>query len=81
MPRLMRLSERRKAMEYEKPTYRNYDNNADQWQEWKRQAAILETSELQRHARVSTSNRHSCHDCFCCAAGEVLEERRAAKEA
>lgn len=23
--------------------------------------------EVLRHARVSTENRHFCHECFCCA--------------
>jgi hypothetical protein len=60
---------------YEKPTYRQYDEPAEQWMEFKRQAAILPNDELRRHGSVSTSNRHSCRDCFCCACVEVLQER------
>jgi hypothetical protein len=63
-------------MTYEKPTYRVYDDSAEQWQEWKRQAATLPDKDLRRHASVSAGNRHSCRDCFCCAALEVLLERR-----
>ncbi len=59
------------------PTYRQYDRSCDQWAEWKRQAATLETKELRRHASVSTSNRHECTECFCCAALDVLQEREA----
>ena len=60
---------------YDPPTYKTYDNNADQWLEWKRQANTLPNEELRRHASVSRSNRHSCHDCFCCAAAELLTEK------
>lgn len=59
---------------YAPPTWQQYDRSADQWAEWKRQAAVLPESELRRHASVSTSNRHHCVDCFCCAALAVLQE-------
>lgn len=49
------------------------------WEQWKRDAEKLEDSELRRHAGVSTANRHSCRECFCCAAAEVLTERRKAE--
>jgi hypothetical protein len=39
------------------------------------EARKLETKELRRHAAVSTSNRHRCQECFCCAALTVIEER------
>lgn len=39
------------------------------------EARKLPTSDLTRHALVSTRNRHRCEDCFCCAALTVLEER------
>jgi hypothetical protein len=53
----------------------------DPWQEWRRQALALELAELARHASVSTSNRHSCRDCFCCACVEVQSERLALRAA
>lgn len=63
------------------PTYRSYADPAQQWQEWKQQANTLPISDLQRYAGVSTSNRHSCRECFCCACAELLKEKRqAAKE-
>lgn len=37
------------------------------WKEMLRQARLLRDDELIRHARVSTSNRHACTSCFCCA--------------
>ena len=40
------------------------------------EARKLPSAELKRHASVSTSNRHECKDCFCCAAFVVLRERR-----
>ena len=64
--------------QYDKPTYRVYSDPADQWQEWKRQANALGEAEMARHASVSTSNRHACRECFCCACVEVLAERREA---
>jgi hypothetical protein len=30
--------------------------------------------ELQRHASVSTNNRHECTECFCCACLAVARE-------
>lgn len=33
--------------------------------------------EVKRHASVSTDNRHSCRNCFCCACVAVLEEHDA----
>ena len=30
--------------------------------------------EVQRHASVSTENRHYCHECFCCACVDLLRE-------
>ncbi len=57
------------------PTYKQYDDPAEQWQEWKRQANTLPIIDLQRHAAVSKDNRHSCHDCFCCACVEMLNEK------
>lgn len=39
------------------------------------QARELSNDELRRHASVSTSNRHYCNDCFCCACVDVLKER------
>lgn len=40
------------------------------------QAEVLPDAELQRHASVSTSNRHYCRDCFCCACVDELNRRR-----
>lgn len=59
---------------YGAPTHRQYDDPAEQWAEWKRQAARLPLAEIRRHASVSRDNRHSCRECFCCAAAEVLSE-------
>jgi len=56
------------------PTYRAYDDPAEQWSEWKRQAFVLPLSEIRRHASVSTGNRHSCRDCFCCACVEAVKD-------
>jgi hypothetical protein len=56
------------------PTYRQYNDPAQQWAEWKRQAYVLPIKDIRRHASVSTSNRHSCRECFCCAAVEVAGE-------
>ena len=64
-------------MLYDTPTFKQYDDPAEQWLEWKRQAYSLPVAEVQRHAGVSTDNRHSCRDCFCCACVELLDERRA----
>lgn len=61
---------------YDKPTFRQYDDPSAQWLKWKRQAAALEHSEIRRHAHVSIDNRHQCRNCFCCAAAEVLAERK-----
>jgi hypothetical protein len=61
---------------YEDPTFERYDRPADQWREWKRQANQLPLAELRRHASVSTSNGHSCVDCFCCACESLLDEER-----
>jgi hypothetical protein len=36
--------------------------------------------EIQRHARVSTENRHECTDCFCCACLAVTREYNKASE-
>ncbi len=69
----MTQTEQRKK--YGAPTWTVYGDNGEQWREWKRQAAELETSELRRHASVPTSNRHECQNCFCCAALETLRER------
>lgn len=63
---------------YAEPTYKTYDNPRDQWEEWKRQANTLPVIDLERHASVSTSNRHKCKECFCCAAVELLAEKREA---
>ncbi len=60
----------------EAPTYKTYEDNAEQWQEWKRQANTLPIAELERHAGVSKNNRHACHDCFTCACVELLTEKR-----
>jgi len=59
---------------YGKPKYRQYTRSCDQWAEWKRQAAVLPVSDIKRHASVSTDNRHSCVECFCCACVAVIEE-------
>ena len=59
---------------YDAPTHRSYPNNADQWQEWKRQAHAIGFDEAKRHSSVSTGNRHKCHDCFCCACIEYVAE-------
>jgi len=56
------------------PTFKQYSTNAQQWAEWRRQVVQLDLSDIRRHAAVSTDNRHQCHDCFCCAAAEVLTE-------
>jgi hypothetical protein len=61
---------------YQQPTYRSYSDNAEQWQEWKNQANAIGVDEAKRHASVSTSNRHHCHDCFCCACVEYVAEQR-----
>ncbi len=63
-------------MTYDKPTFKTYNRACDQWAEWKRQAAALPIKDLKRHASVSTENNHSCVDCFCCAAVQVLEEKQ-----
>lgn len=63
--------------ELEAPTYRTYEDPAEQWQEWKRQANTLPILDLQRHASVSKTNRHSCRQCFCCACMELLSEKMA----
>jgi uncharacterized protein (DUF1330 family) len=49
------------------------------WDNQIKHARTMHSDELQRHASVSTSNRHRCEDCFCCAALTVLEERKAAE--
>jgi hypothetical protein len=49
---------------------------APTWENQLREARKLDSKELNRHASVSTSNRHRCMDCFCCAALTVLEERK-----
>jgi hypothetical protein len=59
---------------YGAPTFLQYDEQQEQWLEWKRQAALLSLAEIRRHASVSRENRHSCRECFCCAAAEVLAE-------
>jgi hypothetical protein len=59
---------------YGDPTFQQYEDANEQWLEWKRQSARLPLSEIRRHASVSTDNRHSCRECFCCAAVEVLRE-------
>jgi hypothetical protein len=46
----------------------------------KEQAKRLTFSELRAHAKVSTDNRHFCHDCFCCACLEVLREHASHKK-
>ncbi len=65
---------------YDKPTYKQYDNNTKQWQEWKRQAHEIRLtqglSEVRRHASVSLQNAHKCHDCFCCACVEYVREQK-----
>lgn len=60
------------------PTYQQYEDPEQQWLEWKRQANTLPIAEVARHASVSTSNRHSCRNCFCCAALAVLTEKQIA---
>jgi hypothetical protein len=64
------------ARGYDPPTFRSYDDPVMQWLEWKRQAAELPMSDIARHASVSTSNRHECRECFCCAALELYREIR-----
>ncbi len=64
------------STQYPAPTYKAYDDPSRQWQEWKAQAARLPLSDLARHAGVSLDNRHTCRECFCCAAVEVLREQR-----
>jgi len=64
-------------MTYEAPTYKQYADPNEQWLEWKRQANTLPIADLQRHASVSRDNRHACRECFCCAASELLSEKRA----
>lgn len=49
---------------------------ADQWAALREQARPLPDAELRRHYLVSTRNNHLCVDCFCCACGAVLAERR-----
>ena len=61
------------------PTYRSYDDPAEQWQEWKRQAYTLPLAEVARHAKVSTQNGHRCRECFCCACIEAEDEMRHAR--
>lgn len=46
------------------------------WENQLKEAEKLPDSDLERHASVSTKNRHRCQDCFCCAALTVLECRR-----
>lgn len=58
------------------PTYKAYDEPSEQWLEWKRQANCLSIIDLERHAAVSRDNRHSCQDCFRCAAVELLRDKR-----
>ena len=62
--------------DYAAPTYKTYGTPEEQWLEWKRQANTLPVSDLKRHAALSRDNRHACHDCFCCAAVELLAEKR-----
>jgi hypothetical protein len=62
--------------QYDKPTYRQYDDPREQWIEWKRQANAIGYDEAYRHARVSIDNRHSCHECFCCACVEYCSDWR-----
>lgn len=46
------------------------------WENQLKCARDLPSSDLKRHAAVSTDNRHRCEECFCCAAVVVLEERK-----
>jgi hypothetical protein len=48
----------------------------EQFQQWKTEARKLSIADLKRHASVSVRNNHYCHECFCCAALDVLKERR-----
>jgi hypothetical protein len=59
---------------YSEPTFKAYDDPEEQWREWKRQANKLPREDVRRHASVSTSNRHACRNCFCCACVEYLRE-------
>lgn len=54
---------------------------SDWWQAQLSEASLLATPELERHALVSTRNRHRCRQCFCCAALTILERRKAALQA
>lgn len=47
------------------------------WAQALTSAAQLSPADLKRHAGVSTNNRHTCRDCFCCACAEVLREQKA----
>lgn len=46
------------------------------WNNQISEARKLPDADLQRHASVSTNNRHSCQDCFCCACVAVMRERK-----
>lgn len=51
-------------------------NELDFWTTALTNAQALDDKELARHASVSTSNRHSCRDCFTCACEQVRQQRR-----
>lgn len=70
----MRITIKKELKDYGPPTYRAYDRECDQLEEWKRQAAALPIAEIKRHAAVSTENRCGCGTCFCCACAAVVEE-------
>jgi hypothetical protein len=47
-----------------------------QWSTWTVEARGLSRADLERHAPVSTGNRHQCRQCFTCACAAVLREIR-----
>lgn len=61
-----------------KPTYRLDGTTAENWEELKRQAAVLTPEDRRRHGSVSKNNAHQCRECFCCACVAVDLEGGAA---
>lgn len=51
------------------------------WREQLDMASKLTDAELERHALVSTRNRHVCRQCFCCACVAVSRKRKLDKSA
>jgi hypothetical protein len=49
--------------------------NCDWWANTLKVLRTFDDKEIDRHARVSTSNNHRCVDCYCCACQTVREER------